>query len=137
VRVEALVLLTLTIFGAVVAFIFWASGLHDVYRTITGGGTVMLVAVALLGLLPGGYYFWWSKRMTPRAEDNPRATRASGAGVVGAFPNSSIWPFVFGLAAASVALALVFGFWTAVFGFALALSAVVGIVVESRRGGVV
>lgn len=134
-KVEAYFLLFLAAFGAVIAFIFWAVGLSNVYRTITGGGTIMLVAVCLLGLLPGMYYLWWSKRMTPRAEDSKVATPASGAGVVGAFPSSSIWPFVLGFGVAFVALALVFGFWTAIFGFFLVISAVVGVIIESRRGG--
>lgn len=134
-KVEAYFLLFLAAFGAVIAFLFWAVGLGPLYRTITGGGTIMLVATCLLGLLPGSYYLWWSRRMTPRAEDNPHADRADGAGVVGVFPSSSIWPFVLGLGAASVALALVFGFWTAIFGFFLAISAVVGVIVESRHGG--
>ncbi|HVB06312.1 MAG TPA: cytochrome c oxidase subunit 4 [Acidimicrobiales bacterium] len=132
---EAYFLLFIAAFGAVVAFIFWAVGLSPVYLTITGGGTIMLVAVSLLGLLPGGYYLWWSKRMTPRAEDDEHAEPSDGAGVVAAFPSSSIWPFVLGLGAAFIALALVFGFWTAIFGFFLVITALVGVIIESRRGG--
>jgi uncharacterized membrane protein len=103
---------------------------------MTSGGTVMLGACCLLGLLPGGYYLWWSHRMTPRAEDDSDATPSSGAGVVGVFPGNSIWPFVLGMAALMIALSLVFGFWTAIFGFTLAISAVLGVIMESRRGGV-
>jgi hypothetical protein len=134
-KVEAYFLLVIAAFGAVIAFIFWAVGLSAAYRTITGGGTIMLAAVCLLGLLPGLYYLWWSKRMTPRAEDDASASTASGSGIVGAFPSSSIWPFVLGLGAAFIALALVFGVWTAIFGFFLVISALVGVIVESRRGG--
>jgi hypothetical protein len=36
-----------------------------------------------------------------------------------------------------VALALVFGFWTAPIGFVLAAAAVLGVVRESRRGGTI
>jgi hypothetical protein len=135
VRHEAYFLLFLAAFGAVIALIFWAVGLSPVYLTITGGGTIMLVAVCLLGLLPGSYYLWWSKRMTPRAEDDATAEPAAGAGVVAAFPSSSIFPFVLGLGAAFIALALVFGLWTAIFGLFLVFTAVVGIIIESRRGG--
>src|ERR1700676_4806037 len=108
-KIESYVLLFVAAFCALAGAIYWFTGYED-------GGTVMLAACALLGLLPGGYYLWWSKRMTPRAEDDPMATQATGAGVVGAFPSSSIWPFVLGLAAALVGLSLVFGFWTATFG---------------------
>ena len=134
-KVEAYFLLVIAAFCALVGFIFWAVGLATVYATITSGGTVMLGACALLGLLPGSYYLWWSKRMTPRAEDDPKAERSDGAGMVGTFPSSSIWPFVLGLGAAAVGLALVFGFWTAIFGFFLAISAVIGVIIESRHGG--
>ena len=128
-RVEARFLLFLSTFGAVIAFIYWFTSYED-------GGTVMLAAVCLLGLLPGSYYYWWSRRMTPRPEDDANASQSDGAGVVGAFPGSSIWPFVLGLGAAMTALAFVFGFWTALFGLALAISAALGVIAESRRGGV-
>jgi len=136
VKTEARLLLILSLFGAVIGFVFWAVGLNRVYVTMTSGGTIMLGAVCLLGLLPGGYFYWWSKRMEPRAEDDPEATQAQGAGVVGVFPGTSIWPFILGLSALLIALSLVFGFWSAIFGFTLAISAVIGVVVESRRGGV-
>jgi hypothetical protein len=136
-KIEARFLLVISAFCALTGLIFWSVGLAHVYVTMTSGGTVMLCACALLGLLPGGYYLWWSRRMTPRAEDDPNAPVEQGAGVVGVFPSSSIWPFVLGMGAAMVALALVFGFWTAIFGFFLAISAIVGIIVESRRGGLI
>ncbi|HUY29803.1 MAG TPA: cytochrome c oxidase subunit 4 [Acidimicrobiales bacterium] len=134
---EARLLLVVSLFGAAIGALFWAVGLNPVYATITSGGTIMLGAVCLLGLLPGYYYHWWSRRMTPRAEDDPEATPESGAGVIGVFPGSSIWPFVLGLSALLVCLSLVFGFWTAIFGFSLALAAVVGVILESRRGGAI
>ncbi len=134
---ESYLMLILAVFGAIIAFIFWAVGLNRSYVTMTSGGTVMLAAFCLLGLLPGAYYLWWSRHMTRRAEDDPGATPASDAGsIVGVFPSSSIWPFVLGGAALLVALSLVFGFWTATLGFALAVSALIGVIVESRRGSV-
>ncbi|MCU1494677.1 MAG: hypothetical protein JWO62_2441 [Acidimicrobiaceae bacterium] len=136
-KIEARLMLFISGFCAVAAAIFWGAGLNRAYRTMTSGGTIMLGACCLLGLLPGGYYLWWSKRMTPRPEDNPEATQAQGAGVIGVFPGNSIWPFVLGVSALLIALSLVFGFWTAIFGLTLAISAVIGVIVESRRGGVV
>jgi Cytochrome c oxidase subunit IV len=137
VKDEANFLLFLAIFGFIIAVIFWAVGLAGVYRTTTGGGTVMLVAFGLLGLVPGGYYLWWSRRMTPRAEDNPHAVRSDGAGVVGSFPSSSVWPFVLGFGFAMIALAFVFGLWSGVFGGAVLVMGVAGVINESRRGGTV
>ena len=65
------------------------------------------------------------------------AADAPTAFVVGAFPGSSIWPFVLGLGATFVALAFVFGAWTLGVGLFLAVAALVGVVYESRRGGLV
>ena len=127
-------LLFMSAFCAVIGVLFWAVGLPQNYREMTGGGTTMLIGVALFCGLPGLYYLWWSKRMSPRAEDDASASVEQGAGVVGSFPSSSIWPFCFGLGAAFVGLALVFGFWTAIFGFFLVITATVGVVMESRRG---
>jgi len=127
-KVEGMVLIVVAVFGAAIATIYWFTGYED-------GGTVMLIGTALLGLMPGSYYLWWSKRMKVRPEDDPNASVAAGSGVVGAFPHSSIWPFVFGLGAAMVGLALVFGIWTAIFGIVLGVTAVLGIISESRRGG--
>ncbi|HLI43689.1 MAG TPA: cytochrome c oxidase subunit 4 [Acidimicrobiales bacterium] len=129
-KTEGTVLLFIAGFFALVAVIYWMWGGEQ-------SGTAMLAGTALLGLLPGSYYFWWSRHMKPRPEDNPQARRADGAGVVGAFPSSSIWPFTLGVAAASVGLSLVFGFWTAIVGFVIAAMAVLGVIRESRRGGVV
>ncbi len=128
-KIESYVLLFMAAFGAVICAVYWFTSYED-------AGSIMLGAFGLLGLLPGGYYYWWSRRMSPRPEDDPEATQAQGAGVVGAFPSTSIWPFVLGAAALLIALSLVFGFWTAIFGFTLAVSAVIGVIVESRRGGV-
>ena len=128
-KVESYFLLFLAAFGALIAAIYWWTSYDD-------GGGIMLVGFALLGLLPGSYYLWWTKRMDPRPEDIPTADLASGAGFVGYFPGASIWPFVLGSGAFCVCLALVLGFWSAIFGFFLAISAVIGVIVESRHSGV-
>jgi hypothetical protein len=129
-KAEGMVLLAIGCFFGVVALVYW-------FWSNETSGTAMLTGAFLLGLLPGGYYYWWSRRMKPRPEDDPHAERAEGAGVVGAFPSSSIWPFVLGIAAASVGLSLVFGFWSAIVGFVVAGGAVLGVIRESRRGGIV
>lgn len=129
-KAEGGVLLVIGAFFAVMAAIYWMwSG--------ETSGTAMLTGTALLGFLPGGYYYWWSRRMKPRPEDDPHAEREEGAGVVGAFPSSSVWPFTLGIGAAAVALSLVFGFWTAIFGFVIAAAVILGVIRESRRGGAI
>jgi len=73
VKVEAYVLLFIGAFFACVCAIYW-------FISGETSGTLMLLGATLLGSFPGGYYLWWSRRMRPRPEDDPAATRADGAG---------------------------------------------------------
>ena len=73
--------------------------------------------------------------MRPRPEDDPQASPASGAGVVGAFPSTSIWPFTLGMGAFFTVLALVFGIWLLIPGLGLVVWALFGGTAEGRRGG--
>ncbi len=127
---ESYVLLFVGFFFGLVAVIYWLTSYDD-------AGSVMLVGTFLLGSVPGFYYLWWARRMHPRAADDPDATVEDGAGVVGSFPGSSVWPFVLGLGATFVGMALVFGAWTLALGLFLAVAALVGVIYESRRGGLV
>jgi Cytochrome c oxidase subunit IV len=134
-RIEAIFLLGVAVFFGIVGIIYWFWGAG--YALGDQGGTIMLVGTTLLGLLPGGYYLWWSRRMRPRPEDRTDGSLQEGAGVIGSFPNSSIWPFVLGMGVFLVVLSAVFGLWLIAPGFALMLSAGIGATVESRRGGTV
>ncbi|HZU81113.1 MAG TPA: cytochrome c oxidase subunit 4 [Acidimicrobiales bacterium] len=129
-KVESLLLMGVAVFFALVGVIYWFWGYEQ-------GGTMMLAGTTLLGFLPGIYYFWWSRRMKPRPEDRPDATLEEGAGVIGAFPDSSIWPFVLGMGLFLIVLSIVFGLWLLCIGFPLVLTSLVGVTVESRRGGTV
>jgi hypothetical protein len=133
-RVEALFFLGLGAFFLIVALIYWFWG----YHWINGpeqSGTAMLIGTFLLGMLPGSYFIWWSRRMRLRVEDREDATMEEGAGVIDAFPSSSIWPFVLGMGAFVTVLSLVFGFWLTAMGVPLILTALIGVTAESRRGG--
>jgi uncharacterized membrane protein len=118
------------LFFAIIAGIYWFTGYED-------AGFLMLIGSALLGLLPGSYYLWWSYRQTPQPDDDPDADVAEGAGTVESFPGSSIWPFILGMGAMFAVLTFVFGLWMAPLAAALILSAAIGATVESRRGGAV
>jgi hypothetical protein len=130
VKVYGLFLAGIGIFFGVIGIVYWFLSYED-------GGFAMLIGSALLGLLPGSYYLWWSRHMKPQADDDPDAVIAEGAGEVEAFPSSSIWPFILGMGALFTVLTFVFGLWLAPIGAALILSAAIGGTVESRRGGAV
>ena len=129
-RIEALFLIGIAVFFAIVGSVYW-------FWSYEQGGTMMLAGTTLLGLVPGSYYLWWSHRMKPRPEDRTDATMEEGSGVIGSFPNSSIWPFVLGMGLFLVVLSMVFGLWLLAPGFSLVISALIGVTVESRRGGTV
>lgn len=127
-KVEAKILLGLGLFFGIMCAVYWRWSIED-------AGGVMMFAGMLLCFLPGSYYLWWSRRMKARPSDDPHATQAQGAGVVGAFPGSSIWPFTLGFGAFFVVLALVFGIWFMVPGLGLVVWALLGGTAEGRRGG--
>ncbi len=128
-KVESYFLLFLSVFGGVFAAIYW-------FVSKETSGSIMLLATCFLGALPGSYYLWWSRRMTARPEDDSEALPHSGAGTVGYFPSSSIWPFIIGMGALLVGLSLIFGLWSAVVGLTMAVFAVFGVISESRHGGI-
>jgi uncharacterized membrane protein len=130
VRISAVFLAGTGIFFAVIGVVYWFTSYED-------AGFLMLMGSALLGLLPGSYYLWWSYKMKPRLDDDPEGSIAEGAGAVDSFPGSSIWPFILGMGAMFAVLTFVFGLWMAPLAAALIVSAAIGVTVESRRGGAV
>ena len=129
-KVDGFFLAGIGIFFGIIGMIYWFTSYED-------AGFVMLIGSALLGLLPGSYYLWWSYNMKPRPDDDPDADVAEGAGTVDSFPGSSIWPFLLGMGAMFICLTFIFGLWLAPLGGALILSAAIGVTVESRRGGTI
>jgi hypothetical protein len=138
-KTEAKLLIGVGAFFSITDIVYWFWGYHFLAGNSSTGpeqsGTVMLIGTVLLGMVPGSYYFWWSRHMRPRPEDREDATIEEGSGVIGAFPSSSIWPFVLGMGAFLIALAAVFGIWLLVPAFCLVFSAAIGYTAESRRGG--
>ena len=127
-RVNAVFLVGIGIFFGVIGLIYWFIGYED-------GGFVMLIGSALLGLLPGSYYLWWSAKMKPQPDDDEHASIEEGTGAIDTFPTSSIWPFVLGMGALFAVLTFVFGLWMAPLAAVLLVGGVVGATVESRHGG--
>jgi hypothetical protein len=141
-KVESLFLIFLGAFFGIVGLVYWFWSYED-------GGGLMLLGVTLLGFVPGLYYFFWHRRFEghkyffwgkikgagDRPEDRDDAEMKDGAGNIGSFPGSSIWPFVMGMGAFMAVLALVFGTWLLFIAVPLILTALTGVTAESRRGG--
>ncbi len=129
-KVNGAFLAIIGVFFGIIGIVYWFLSYDD-------GGFLMLIGSCLLGLLPGSYYLWWSRRMRPLESDLPDAEVSDGAGTIDSFPGSSIWPFLLGMGALFATLTFIFGLWLAPIAIALGLSAVIGGVTESRRGGTV
>lgn len=124
-KVEGLIFAGTAIFFAVVSGIYWFTSYED-------AGTTMLVATVGLGLMPGVWLLWWSRRMTPRPEDRSDATVADGAGPVGAFPGPTAWPVLLATGAVLAANGIAFGIWPAAPGFVLVVFAACGAIMSGR-----
>jgi hypothetical protein len=96
-------------------------------------GSVLLLASAGLGIMPGLYIGWWSRRMQPRLEDTAEVEPKDITGVIGQFPENTIFPFTLGIGLWLVGLAFVFGLWFAIIGLGFVFGAAIGATQESKR----
>ena len=124
-RTEGLVFLGTAAFFSVITAVYW-------FASYESAGSTMLLLTVGLGLLPGAWLLWWSRRMAPRPEDRADASQADGAGTVGAFPGPTAWPVILATGAVLAANGIAFGIWPAVPGVALMVIAACGAVVSSR-----
>jgi len=88
-------------FFAVTTALYWAVSSEH-------AGTVMLGASVASFALVGSFLFVAGRRHGPRPQDRADATHADGAGEVGYFPSSSVWPFALSVGTVLVALGVVF-----------------------------
>lgn len=124
-KTEGLVFTATGTFFAVLAAIYWFTSYE------VAGSTMLLLCVGL-GLIPGLWLLWWSRRMAPRPEDRPDADIAEGAGPVGAFPGPTVWPVLIAAGAVLAANGIAFGIWPAVPGFVLIVAAASGAIMSGR-----
>lgn len=124
-RVERLILL-----GSAVFLLVGAIG----YAVLTGErvGTVMLILSAGAWFFLWGYLSLVSRHTGERPEDRDSGTFAEGAGTVGWFPHSSIWPLVLGIGATLVGMGLVYGPWFAIVGGLVVFTGIMGLAIESQ-----
>jgi hypothetical protein len=118
-KAEAWIFVTTTIFFVLVTPAYWL---------ITGDwtGTSALTMTALLVGMVSLYLGFHAARMEPRPEDRKDGEIIEGAGEVGFFPSSSIWPFWAGVTVTLMALGPVFGWWITLLGVGMGIWAVTG-----------
>lgn len=125
-RVESWVFYLLCGFFAAITPIYWFMS-HD-YT-----GTTALILAFFLTLMVGLYLWLIARRMDLRPEDKKLGEIAEGAGELGFFPPSSIWPLYCAVAMALVVLGPVYGWWLSILGFAFGAVALCGLVFQYYR----
>jgi hypothetical protein len=125
VRVQGLIFIGTGVFVVVSGAIYW-------FTSYEPAGTVMLLAGLGLGVMPGAFLVWRSMVGSVPAEDRGDAEMGDGAGRVGTFPTSSVWPVVLAGGAALTGVGLVFGLWSALPGLVFVAIAFVGATLQSR-----
>ncbi|MGH9228838.1 MAG: aa3-type cytochrome oxidase subunit IV [Acidimicrobiales bacterium] len=117
------VFLAVGAFVLLMAAIYWGTAYEE-------SGTVMLILAAVLSL-------WISAYLWLRVRERAATGAAGAAGEVAQateyLPHASVWPFVIGLGAATLANGLVLGVWLIVPGGALMVLGIVGFVRQTRR----
>lgn len=95
-------------------FYIFATMWVDDAANITGyewAGGVSLILSAVLAFMLGGYLMFTEKRMDIVPEDWEEAEIADGAGTMGFFSPSSIWPFAMSMAILVLGLGIIFLHW--------------------------
>jgi hypothetical protein len=127
VKAESWIIVSLAIFCALVAPIYW-------WITYDWTGTTALVMTTLLCVLLGFYLIVVAKQIPARPEDRLDAEILEGAGELGFFPPYSWWPLYCSLAFSAIVLGVVFGWWLFIIGAAIGLFTLIGWVYEYYRG---
>ncbi len=96
------------------------------------GTVALLLAGATCGLI--AVYLALTSRKIHRPEDDPHGEIAEGAGELGFFPASSIWPLWTALTMVLIVLGPVFGWWISLLGLGMGIWSLTGWVYEYYRG---
>ncbi len=126
-KAESWIIVSLAIFCALVAPIYW-------WITYDPTGTTALVMTTLLCSLLGFYLIVVAKQIPARPEDRLDAEILEGAGELGFFPPYSWWPLYCSLAFSAIVLGVVFGWWLFIIGAGIGLLTLIGWVYEYYRG---
>jgi hypothetical protein len=134
-RVEA------RLFLAVATFFWLLAIAYGIWSAKTQGhvevvGVVGLILSGGLTGIPGGFFWFVSRRIDPRPEDRSDAEIAEAAGELGFFSPGSYWPITLAGAATVVGLGLALvQLWLVIVGALFLLFAIGGLLFEYYVGG--
>jgi hypothetical protein len=129
-KVEWRTILGASIFLGATGAVYWALKNHP---TEAAGVAMLIFGFAAYFMLFGYLLLQYVRRdRIPRPEDRFDATQADGEGIVGYFPNASIWPAGLGLGMVIAVVGFIYGIWYTIIGGILFVGAVIGWVVESE-----
>ena len=110
------------------------AGLYWLITYEHAGAVLLALCGGALALVAGWLYLQARRLDGPRPEDGD-ADPGDGAGEIGYFPASSIWPFVAACGVIVLSVGLVFGVWLSLFGGLLLAVATLGYAVEANSKG--
>lgn len=127
-KTEARIFLLIAIFCFVstVVYAAWAKEVVGIVGISLTGGLCLII----------GTYFWFvSRRVEMRPEDNPDGEISDGAGDLGFFSPGSYWPFGLAAGAALTGIAMAFFYpWLIAIAIIVVLAMVAGLVFEYHVG---
>lgn len=126
-KAERMIFVLITVFFVVVAPVYWFMSGEII------GTVALLLTVAFCAML-AVYFTIQSRKIDLRPEDRKDAEIIEGAGEVGFFPSTSIWPFWTALTVTVMSLGPVFGWWLTLLGVGMGVWALSGWVYQYYRG---
>jgi hypothetical protein len=132
-RTEWKLLLGLGIFMLPLGIAYWVT--TTLWTGVEIGGSIMLIVVAIAFIFMGTYLFIQSRRLGGSRPEDYDALPSDGAGAVGSFPTSSVWPIVGALGAVTLGYGLIFGLYLALPGLFLIFATVLGLAREAEVSG--
>ena len=134
-KVEARLFLTVALFCwlAALGYGIWS---HLSQHHVEVVGVAALILSGGLLSIPGGFFWFVSRRIDPRPEDRSDAEIAEAAGDFGFFSPGSYWPVTLAGAAMVVGLALAFAqVWLVIVGVLFLMFGIGGLLFEYYIGG--
>jgi Cytochrome c oxidase subunit IV len=134
-KVEARLFLGLALFCwlSAVGYGIWSNITQHHVEVV--GVAALILSGGLLGI-PGGFFWFVSRRIDPRPEDRSDAEIAEAAGDLGFFSPGSYWPVTLAGAATVCGMGLAFAqTWLLIVGVLFLMFAVGGLLFEYYIGG--